>query len=288
MAPDFKKQRDRKLLEIAKRICAEIKNLSLMKNEYNKKSISIINNELKIVQEEIEQRQDYFIDHKIDPLKAVEYIESVEKAQNVLTEFPTRKHTILNSINKSCMGDAKSKGKNSNDMNEIEQSVVDNCDTYAYSVSTHKKSPSILETFSCIETSPVPKRVKTSEDEEEEKLPILNDNFSLGESYMSKTQHKSNQKHKSNSQKSNMNAVRKSTRKRTKSKILREACGEDYESIFSEAKSKLGSKLSQDINKIRKIDSKVKKAHEAIPWAQHDKFLTPFKYKFDSIHKDVV
>mmetsp|Transcript_34538 Transcript_34538/g.39979 ORF Transcript_34538/g.39979 Transcript_34538/m.39979 type:complete len:98 (+) Transcript_34538:510-803(+) len=86
---------------------------------------------------------------------------------------------------------------------------MDNSDTNAYSTS-HLKSPSRVDTMSYLESSPALKRFKISE--EEEKRSVINDNFQLGESCLPVS--------------TTPVAIRKSSRKRMKSKILLEAIGE--------------------------------------------------------------
>lgn len=222
MAPDFKKPRDRRLLEIAKDLCSEIKNLTHIKNESNKRSVSIINNELKSIENEIETRRSYLVDNGISPDFALQYLESLEKSQNPCANVSPKKHSINNSGRKVSSSTLKNKFKKYSDSDVSDLSFIENSETYAYSVSTHKKSPSRIDTLSCFETSPMFKRLKVSE--EEEKLPLAADQFSLGDSFIQ-------------NQYSSQNP-RKSSRSRTKSKILREASGEDYESIFTDLKSK--------------------------------------------------
>lgn len=76
--PSIKKPRERKLLEAAKELCAEIKELNLMKKENNKYCLSIIQKELKRVEKEIDLRQQYLNDNNIDSKIALEYVASLE------------------------------------------------------------------------------------------------------------------------------------------------------------------------------------------------------------------
>ena len=117
------------------------------------------------------------------------------------------------------------------------------------------------------------KRVKTSE-EEEHKLPISNDGFSIGESYLNS--------------RAIEQSVRKSNRKRVKSKVLREADGEVFESFKTEKEIKYNSKGHLDIQRMKKLDENAAKNDEIIPIKEDHKYLVQYKYNYESVHKDVV
>lgn len=117
------------------------------------------------------------------------------------------------------------------------------------------------------------KRVKTAE-EEEEKIPLLHDGFSIGESHLNS--------------KSTDQLIRKSNRKRIKSKIMREVDGEVSESFKTESKLNLLTKGHQDIQRIKKLDDKAKKNEQLIALKEEYKYLVPYRYNYESVHNDVV
>lgn len=145
----MKKPREKKMLETARELCAEIKDLTLMKRENNKYSMALIQKEMKRVEKEIELRQQYLIDNNIDPQVAIEYVENLEKAQNPITiESPNNTAIVQQECKKASKDSIKKKGKLGRDMLTSEGSNVGNSETYSYSVSTNKRSPSRLDTFS--------------------------------------------------------------------------------------------------------------------------------------------
>jgi len=250
LTSSLKKQRDRRLLETAETICSEIKDLTLMKKEYNKRSLAIIDMELRKVENEIESRQEYLLDYNINPVKALEQLENIEKAESTVVTKSSKKQFIDALVSKSKSKDRKRNGKQCVDVTSSEDSVAANSDTYAFSIASKNKSPSRLETFSCFETSPILKRVKVSE--EEEKSPILNDNFSIGDSVLIN--------------KTPVQPIRKSNRRRIKSKILRELTGEDFYYIQEEKEVKTKNRKGQDIIRMQKLDEKIKQNEEIIPF----------------------
>lgn len=261
--PNMKKQRDKRQCQVIKSLYAEIKDLSTMKNETLKHLISLLDKEMKRVDTQIDIREGYLLENNINPTHALEFL---EKRGNSLALKQKESNAILNSSLKR----RAQKGKQCIDItSSYEDSLMANSDTYAYSTSTHLKSPSRVDTLSYFEASPVVKRVKISE--EEEKHALAADNLVLGES-CSKV---------SNSYPS----VRKSNRKRTKSKILREASGElDEEVIVSTQKPVKKNKETREINRIFELDAKASKREEVIPIFKNKNYLV--EYHFGDGSKD--
>jgi hypothetical protein len=145
-----------------------------------------------------------------------------------------------------------------------------NSETYANSSASHMKSPSRMDTLSVFETSPMLKRVKISE--EEEKQASGGVNFQLGESEMTAQ--------------STESLLRKSKRKKKKSKILREAMGEcDEEAIAAPVQSQKKCKETKEITKILELEDKVLKREEHIPVHKNQSYLVEYEYDFGS--KDI-
>ncbi len=105
------------------------------------------------------------------------------------------------------------------------------------SAMSYAKSPSRMDSLSIFESSPVLKRVKVSE--EEEKV-IPKEIFNLGESRALPSK--------------GANILRKSKRKRKKSKILREAIGEEEDIPPKIIKRTKMSRASNEISKIIELD----------------------------------
>ena len=175
----------------------------------------MINSELRKCENSIEAHQDYFIDNKINPCNALEYINELEKAQNISSDLSPKEFNHEECQSRTILKQSKKNGgKKVMDLMTSEDSVMTHSDTHAYSVSTNKRSLSKLDSISCMSISPNLKRVKTSE-LSDATLPILNDKLSLGQSALSVGSKKK--------------AIRKSNRKRVISKVMLEAIGEDTE-----------------------------------------------------------
>lgn len=200
--------------------------------------MGLIDKELKKVDEQIDTRENYLHDHNIHPENALQYLE------DSLTNI--KDNRAGNSMLKNKRRGTK--GKKGLDVTSCEDSLIANSETNAYSSASHLKSPSRLDTFSVFETSPVLKRVKVSE--EEEKHAPGGDSFMLSEFTLP-------------SQCSSQ-SVRKSCRKRTKSKILREALGEGEESVLPPVKYCKKNKEYRQINKLLELDAKTRKKEEEI------------------------
>lgn len=259
----MKKPRDKRQCQAIKSLYAEIKDLSTMKNETLKHLISLVDKEMKKVDTQIDIRETYLTEHNINPAHALEFL---EKRGNSLALKHKQVTALLNSPQKR----RALKGKPGLDVSSsCEDSLMANSETYAYSTSTHLKSPSRVDTLSYLETSPVIKRAKVSE--EEEKHVLSGDTFVLGESC---------------SKDSNLYpSVRKSNRKKKKSQILREASGElDEQVIVSTQRPVKKSKQTREINRILELDAKAGKREEAIPIFKNKNYLV--EYHFGGGSKD--
>jgi hypothetical protein len=201
----------------------------------------------------------------------------VEKAQNKISDLSSKDHAQEFKSQKSSKKSSKGGSRKTLDMMFSEDSIFANSETYAYSATTNKRSASKLDTLSYFETSPMLKRVKTS-DEEEKHLPLYNDQFSLGDSVMTKRDSKG--------------MLRKSKRKRVISKAMLEAIGEDTETVCTQTKSKitvkLNSKYTQDITRIHKLDQKWATNEHIVPFSDANKYLVAFKHKHKSKYNDIV
>jgi len=127
-----------------------------------------------------------------------------------------------------------------------------------------------MDTLSVFETSPMLKRVKISE--EEEKQAPGGVGFQLGESEMAAQ--------------SSESMLRKSKRKKKKSKILREAMGEcDDETVVTLVKNQKKSKETKEITRILDLEDKVMKREEHIPVYKNANYLVEYEYDFGT--KDI-
>lgn len=109
------------------------------------------------------------------------------------------------------------------------------------------------------------KRVKVSE--EEEKTVPGGDHFQLTNN--------------SGTNSSLLVPVRKSTRKRTKSKILREAIGElDEEPVIQPVRRNKKDKETREVSKFIELDRKAKKREEPIPLSQDRNYLVEYIYDY--------
>ena len=108
------------------------------------------------------------------------------------------------------------------------------------------------------------KRLKVSEGEEI-KAPG-GDHFQLGESAMGR--------HSSHA------PVRKSERKKTKSKILREV---EDEVIATPSNRKVGAKTKKEFTKIVELSEKAKKSEENFSGSQCRDFLVEFEYDYEKV-----
>lgn len=86
-----------------------------------------------------------------------------------------------------------------------------------------------------------------------------------------------------------MEPVRKSTRKRTKSKILREAIGEiDEEPVIQPLKRNKKDKETREVSKILELDRKAKKREETIPMNQDRNYLVEYIYDYGGKDPELV
>lgn len=159
------------------------------------------------------------------------------------------------------------KGNKKLENTSCEDSLLANSDTYAYSSTTNLKSPSIMDTLSIFEASPMLKRVKISE--EEEKNITKGDSFNIGESSLGFQ--------------NPILPVRKSIRKKKMSKILRESVGEtENEKVITTTKPFKKFKESHEISKIIEMDCKSKKREEPVPQYKSHNYLVEYEHDFGS------
>lgn len=257
---NLKRARDKRLSEVLKNMYAEIKDLSSKKSESWKILLNVVEQELRKVDYKIEQRNNYLTENDIRLENALEYTESHES----LVKWETN---IANKQKLCATHKRKLKGKKKLENTSCEDSLLANSETYAYSSTTNLKSPSIMDTLSVFEGSPMLKRVKISE--EEEKNISKGDSFNIGESSLGFQ--------------NPALPVRKSMRKKKMSKILREAVGEEEnEKIVTTTKPLKKYKESQEISKIIEMDSRSKKREEPVPQSKSHNYLVEYEYDFGS------
>lgn len=219
---------------------------------------------MKKINRQIDLRENYLLDNGINPENALEYMEKRQRAES--QEEASRikyQNTQKASKSRSKAKNKSAKGKQAIEVTSCEDSLMANSDTYACSSTTQLKSPSRADTLSYFESSPMLKRVKFSE---EEKRRLEEENFQL-----------------SDSNKSNLTAtqpLRKSNRKRKKSKILREAIGELEEEEIVQSKKPKKKRESKEITKMLELDAKCKKREETIPQSKNKDYLVEFQHNF--------
>mmetsp|Transcript_21913 Transcript_21913/g.19457 ORF Transcript_21913/g.19457 Transcript_21913/m.19457 type:complete len:149 (-) Transcript_21913:257-703(-) len=125
------------------------------------------------------------------------------------------------------------------------------------------KSPSRLDSLSLFESSPNLKRIKVSE--EVERTVSNAENFNLGESYLK--------------EQFNNPPLRKSKRRKRKSKVMREATGEDEEIVITKTK-RIKSKADIEINKIIELSIAAQKREEHIPVSKSFHYLVEYEYDY--------
>ena len=268
LAPGLKsrKTKDKRNIKLIKSLFNEIKDLSVMKNDSWKYNISLIEKEIKKVNSQIEIRENYLINNGVYPNAALEYLNNREKAEFNNEDLWPKQYNIITEIVNTTPKPNKFKGRQGLDINIKEDSLMTNSDSYAYS-STQLKSPSRVEIFSWFENSPAIKRFKVSD--EEEKQSIKNDNFKLNNNNYGES--------------SSTQPLRKSTRKRTKSKILREAIGEiEEERQYTVVKKRNKTKGNKSIAKLMEADQFSNIKEEPIPLHKNCEFMLEYQHDLSS------
>ena len=205
-----RKTKDKRTIKLIKSLFNEIKDLSVLKTDWWKHNLSIIDREIKKINSQIEIRENYLTNNGIYPDAALEYLNNREKAELNNEDLGIKQQEIITEIvQPAAWKSKKPKGKPGLDINVKEDSLMTNSDTNAYSTA-QLKSPSRADMLSFFENSPAIKRFKVSE--EEEKQSIVDENFRLDNNISAES--------------CLVQPLRKSWRKRIKSKILREAIGE--------------------------------------------------------------
>lgn len=198
---------------------------------------TILNNELEKVDNQTKRRKDYLSRNNIRPSTAFEYIQS----ENMSKDSLRTTNDLYSSKNQDL------KAKSGVDSQSCGDSLMTARKSNPKSVTSCLKSPSQLDSLSIFESSPMLKRVKLSESDEKE---FSGDNFNLSESCS-----------KASSQRQ---PLRKSKRKKRKSKILREAIGEDEEIPPKPVKRAKKTKVDQEISRIIALDKAAKKQEEIL------------------------
>lgn len=212
-----RKSKDKRTIKLIKSLFNEIKDLSIMKTDWWKYNLSLVDKEIRKINSQIEIRENYLTNNGIYPDAALEYLSSREKAELNNEELGIKQQDIVTEIVQPAAWKTKKKGgKPGLDINVKEDSLMTNSDTNAYSTA-QLKSPSRTDMLSYFENSPAIKRFKVSQ--EEEKQLIADENFQLDNNIAAEA--------------TTVQPLRKSWRKRIKSKILREAIGEIEEEHYS-------------------------------------------------------
>nr|CAH04412.1 hypothetical protein [Euplotes vannus] len=233
---ETKRARNVKQAQMICNLDSEIKDLLAQKSQAYTTLTTILNNELEKVDNQTKRRKDYLSRNNIRPSTAFEYIQS----ENMSKDSLRTTNDLYSSKNK----DFKAKsGIDSQSAVLLNNSKKE----YPKSVMSCLKSPSQLDSLSIFESSPILKRMKLSESDEKE---YSGDNFNLSESCS-----------KASSQ---PQLLRKSKRKKRKSKILREAIGEDEEIPPKPVKRAKRTKVDQEISRIIALDKAAKKQEEII------------------------
>ena len=138
-------------------------------------------------------------------------------------------------------------------------------ESHHYSAVSQLKSPTRMDSLNIFESSPIVKRVKISEEEEKEGLQ--GENLNLGENSIEGQ--------------SLVPSIRKSKRKKRKSKIMREATGEESEEVTQKVnKRHIITKTDYETNKIIELSKISKNKEELIPSAKSHNYLVEFDYGF--------
>lgn len=219
--------RNAKQIQMIKNLYSETKDLSAQKSEAWGNLQRAVQKELEKVNMQVRKRENYLSRNKIRPVKALEYLNSDNMSKDSLQASSFDGVGKNKDLRLKPVMDAQSWG----------ESLMTTSESDPKSAMSFAKSPSRLDSLSIFESSPVLKRVKVSEEEEKE---IPKDNFNLGESRPMSSQ--------------GGNALRKSKRRRKKSKILREATGEDDDIPPKILRKPKMSRADCEISKIIELD----------------------------------
>lgn len=232
----------------------EIKDLSTHRSEALTNLMKILNRELEQVNNQTKRRENYLSRNNVRLSTALEYIQSENMSKDSLRTASDHYSSKRKDL----------KYKNGLDSQSCGDSLMTTSESDPKSAMSFLKSPSRTDSLSNFESSPMLKRVKLSESEEK---AAPRENFNLSESYQ-----------KSASQPT---PLRKSKRKKKKSKILREAIGEDEDIPPKPIRRAKRTKVDHEISRIISLDKAAIKQEELISINKMDNFMVEFKRKYE-------